>query len=227
MKRYQALLTLTALSVTLGACSNLERSRDLSNPQVSGNTLAQQVCSTCHGGTHMSANGNSINPTYPNLAGQQAEYLQTELQEFHDQTRKDKMAKDYMWGLSSRLTTEQMKSIAEYYAHQKPLPNPNQSNPALVAAGQKLFAEGVSDKGVPACASCHGANAEGNGPIPRLAGQHANYLYKQLMIFNSDAGRENHPEALERPHGAAMENISHGLDDLQKHQVAAYLQSLR
>ncbi|NDU92595.1 MAG: hypothetical protein G3I10_08315, partial [Ferrovum sp.] len=78
------------------------------------------------------------------------------------------------------------------------------------------------------------ANAEGNGPIPRLAGQHADYLYKQLMVFNDDAQREaehekhpNMPENLERAHGAAMEGIAQGLSDEQKHAVTLYLQSLK
>ena len=227
MTRMTKILTLSALALALGACSNIERSRNLGNPQVSGYTLAQQVCSTCHGGNGITANGTSINPTYPNLAGQQAIYLETELLEFHDHTRKDPAARDMMWGLASQLTPEQIKGLSEFYAHQKPIPNPAHSDPAMVAAGEKLFVAGVPEKSVPACASCHGASAEGNGPIPRLAGQHADYLYKQMVSFNSDAGRETHPEALERPHAVVMDAISHGLSNEQQLQVAAYLQSLQ
>lgn len=227
MTRFAKILTLSALALTLGACSNIERSRNLGNPQVSGYTLAQQVCSTCHGGTGINANGTAINPTYPNLAGQQAVYLETELQEYRDHIRKDAAGRDMMWGLASQLTPEQIKALAEFYAHQKPVPSPAQGDPVMVAAGQKLFVEGVAEKSVPACATCHGANAEGNGPIPRLAGQHADYLYKQMVSFNSDAGRENHSEAMERPHAVVMDAIAHGLSDEQKHQVAAYLQSIR
>src|SRR5487761_2717200 len=234
MTRFAKILTLSALALTLGACSNIERSRNLGNPQVSGYTLAQQVCSTCHGGTGINANGTAINPTYPNLAGQQAVYLETELQEYRDHIRKDAAGRDMMWGLASQLTPEQIKALAEFYAHQKPVPSPAQGDPVMVAAGQKLFVEGVAEKSVPACATCHGANAEGNGPIPRLAGQHADYLYKQMVSFNSDAGREEEHEKnpsmhedLERPHGIAMEGIAHGLSDEQKHDVALYLQSLK
>ncbi len=227
MTRIAKILTLSALALTLGACSNIERSRNLGNPQVSGYTLAQQVCSTCHGGNGINANGTALNPTYPNLAGQQAIYLETELQEFHDHTRKDTAAQDMMWGLASQLTPTQIKALAEFYAHQTPQPNPAQSDPVAVAVGQKLFIEGAPEKSVPPCATCHGANAEGNGPIPRLAGQHADYLYKQMVSFNADASRENHPEMLERPHAVVMEPIAHGLTDEQKHQVAAYLQSIQ
>lgn len=227
MTRFSRILTLSALALAVSACSNIERSRNLGNPQVSGYTLAQQVCSTCHGGTGTNANGTSINPAYPNLAGQQAVYLETELQEFHDHSRRDQAARDMMWGLSSHLTAEQIKALADFYAHQRALPNTVHSDPVAVAAGQKLYAEGSPEKSIPSCATCHGVNAEGNGPIPRLASQHEDYLYKQLMAFNDDAGRENHPEMQERPHGAVMEGIAHSLTDGQKHQVAAYLQSIR
>ncbi len=228
MTHFAKILTLSALALTLGACSNIERSRNLGNPQVSGYTLAQQVCSTCHGGSNgTNTNGSAINPTYPNLAGQQAPYLETQLQQFHDHTRRNAAAQDMMWGLASQLTPEQIKGIAAFYAQQKALPNPVKADPATLAAGQKLFVEGVPENTVAACASCHGANAEGNGPIPRLAGQHADYLYKQLAVFNEDAVRENHPDTQGRPLGVVMDNISHGLTDQQKHQVAAYLQSIK
>ncbi|MDE2341828.1 MAG: cytochrome c4 [Betaproteobacteria bacterium] len=227
MKTFSKAFALTTLALAVGACSNIERSRNLANPQVSGSTLAQQVCASCHGGAVGLDNGTSVNPSYPNLAGQQAVYLETELQEFHDHTRTDPAARDMMWGLAAQLTPAQMKQLADFYAAQKPHPNPNRSDPALIASGQKIFAEGRPAQGVPACATCHGASAEGNGPIPRLAGQHADYLYQQLMVFNTDAGRETHSEALERPHGVAMDAISHNLSDPEKHQVAAYLQSLR
>ncbi len=227
MTRISKILTLSALALAVGACANVDRSRNLGNPQVSGYTLAQQVCSTCHGGNGINANGTALNPTFPNLAGQQAIYLETELQEFHDHSRRDAAAQDMMWGLTRQLTPEQIKALAEFYAHQKPLPNPAQGDPVAVAAGQKLFIEGAPERSVPACATCHGARAEGNGPVPRLAGQHADYLYKQLMAFNDDVGRENHPEAQERPHAVVMEGIAHGLTDEQKRQVADYLQSLQ
>ena len=41
-----------------------------------------------------------------------------------------------------------------------------------------------------ACASCHGPAGEGHGAIPRLAGQHTNYLERQLGLFSSGL-REN------------------------------------
>lgn len=231
MKNIKTILTLSAMSLALGACSTgLDKSRNLGNPNVSGNTLAQQVCSVCHGGVGSNVNGNSVNPRYPKLAGQQKEYLVAEMTEFHDHTRKDPMAQAMMWGIARNFTAKQMDELATYYSNQKVTANAPQ-NPALVAEGQKIFNEGILDKGVPACMGCHGANAEGNGPIPRLAGQHADYIYKQLNVFNGDEkyseGKENVPDSdLERPHGVVMEGISHGLSDAQRHAMGAYLSSL-
>ncbi len=232
MKRISKILTLSAVALTLGACSNIDRSRSLGNPQVSGNTLAQQVCSICHGNIGNNTNGNSVNPTFPILAGQQPEYLAAEMREFHDHTRKDKAGQDMMWGIARDFTPEQIKQLAEFFSKQTPLPNPAAatSDPAMVAAGEKIFNEGILEKAVPPCMACHGSKAEGNGPIPRLAGQHADYLYKQLLAYDSDSREvEMHePESqLERPTGVAMEGVAHGLTDTQKHEVTTYLQSIQ
>lgn len=239
MKQITKILTLSAVALALSACSTgLDRSRSLLNPNVSGHALAQQVCSICHGDVGSNVNGNSVNPTFPILAGQQEVYIVAELQEFQEHHRKDDAGQAMMWGITRDMTPKQMKELAEYFSHQKPLPNPAaaEADPAMVKAGQKIFNEGFLEKAVPPCMACHGSNAEGNGPIPRLAGQHADYLYKQLMAFNDDAQREEENEKhhlntngddLERPQGVAMEGIAHGLSDMQKHEVALYLQSLK
>ncbi|NDU87812.1 MAG: c-type cytochrome [Ferrovum sp.] len=232
MKNVKTILTLSALSLALGACSTgLDKSRNLGNPKVSGNTLAQQVCSVCHGNIGNNVNGNSVNPTFPSLAGQQKDYLVAEMNEFHVHTRKDAAAQQMMWGIARNFTPKQIEELANFYSNQSPMVSHEHHQAALVAEGQKIFNEGLLDKGVPACMGCHGSNAEGNGPIPRLAGQHADYIYKQLNVFNGDEiyteGKENVPDVdLQRPNGAAMEGIAHGLSDEQKHAMAAYLSSL-
>lgn len=231
MNKAAKILTLSAVALTLGACSNIERSRNLGNPQVSGNTLAQQVCSICHGDVGSNVNGNSVNPTFPKLAGQTKEYLVEEMTEFHTKDRKDPAAQAFMWGIARNFTPKQMDELAAYYSQQPVTAYMGHSDPAQVAAGQKIFNEGVLDKGVPACMGCHGADAHGNGIIPRLAGQHADYLYKQLTVFNEDATySDKHANAsaedLERPHEGPMPMVASGLTDAQKHAVAAYLQSL-
>ncbi|MGO8865667.1 MAG: c-type cytochrome [Alphaproteobacteria bacterium] len=170
--------------------------------------LAVKVCSTCHG-----AEGRSIAPTFPELAGQKAAYLETQLHAFRDRSRADPHAQAYMWGMASQLTDDVIKELAGYYAAQSPAPGTAQ-DPAEVAAGQKIFADGIAAEQVPACATCHGAKAEGTDIAPRLAGQHREYLAAQLLAFKN---------AL-RANDVMHENVKN-INDEQIRQVAAYLAS--
>jgi len=168
--------------------------------------LAQKVCATCHGPT-----GRSISPTFPRLAGQQAEYLDTEIKAFRDQSRADPHAQAFMWGMAAQLTDPTIKDLAAYYAAQAPVAGSG-GNPAEIAAGEKLYREGDEKRDIPACQACHGEKAEGAGAIPRLAGQHRDYLERQLEAF---AGSLRANEI--------MHNNSKGLSALQISQVAAFL----
>lgn len=199
-----------AFAIAAVACSNLPRSRDLANPEVSGATLAAQVCSNCHG-----PGGNSISPNFPRLAAQQREYLGAQLREFRSHSRRDPAGFEYMWGISRGLTDKQIDELAEYYAAQKATP----PSTALAAGdrGHTLFASGAPDQGVPPCSTCHGDKAQGNGKFPRLAGQHADYIAKQLTIFQRTD---------ERPAGAVMKNVAHALTRADVEAAATYLQTL-
>ena len=139
------------------------------------------VCSSCHG-----AEGRSVSPTFPRLAGQQKDYLEVQLKAFRDKTRADPHAHTYMWGMAAHLSDDTIAGIANYYAAQAPVAG-TPGNASDIAAGKKIFAEGIDAKGVPACMGCHGEHAEGNGQFPRLAGQHREYLEEQLVNFASSA----------------------------------------
>ena len=170
-----------------------------------------ETCATCHG-----KNGRSISPTFPNLAAHTKPYLVAQLSAFRDQKRADPDAQAYMWGMASQLTDSTIDSLADYFSAQPPIPPASHpANPALVAQGKKLFDEGVPANGVPACASCHGATAAGLTVFPRLAGQHAPYLYKQLLVIQSVL---------------RVAPVMHGvIKDLTKDQmqaVVAYLESI-
>ena len=205
-------LALAIASLAIGGCSNLERSRDIGNPQVQGKTLAMQVCSNCH-----SVDGNSINPNFPKLAGQQEDYLVAQLTYFRSHNRSDPEGSEYMWGIARKLTDEQIKGLATYFSQQKDAPNAVASDPALVAAGKTLFENGNPKEEVAACAGCHGASGMGNGTFPRLAGQHADYMIKQLHILS---------QTDQRPAGAMMKPLVHGLTPSDMVAVTAYLQGL-
>lgn len=139
------------------------------------------VCSSCHG-----YHGRSIGPRFPNLAGQQKEYIIAQLKAFRDHTRADPHAHTYMWGMAATLSNRTIEGIAQYFSSQQPAPG-TPGDPTLIAEGSKIFHNGIPSRQVPACAVCHGANGRGNGTIPRLAGQHPGYIADQLKNFASGA----------------------------------------
>lgn len=168
--------------------------------------LVTRVCSTCHG-----LNGVSTSPMFPNLAGQQTVYLETQLKAFRDRSRADPHAQAFMWGMAAQLTDSTITEIAAYFASQRPAPGKPAGRDEM-AAGKKIFEEGISAQQVPACQTCHGEKATGNGPFPRLAGQHRSYLERQLAAFISNA-RSNE----------LMHENSKNLTALQVSQLAAFL----
>ena len=208
--------TRLALAVVLlgsvTGCANLQRSRDTANPNVSGETLALQVCSNCHGAT-----GNSISPNFPNLAAQQQAYIAAQLHEFKGHSREDPEGFEYMWGLSHNLTDKQIQELATHFASLKLERRPVEGTPARIAAGKPIFTGGVPANGIPPCASCHGAEGLGNAEAPRIAGQHTHYLVDQLKVFQ----RTN-----QRPEGAVMKTVAHALTSENIENVAAYLQAM-
>lgn len=196
----------------LCGCGNIERSRNLADPRVSAVTLAQQVCSNCHG-----VGGNAVSPNFPNLAGQIEPYLVAQLNGFKSHGRRDPAGFEYMWGLSRSLSEEQINGLAAYYAAQVLIPPPIEGDRSRFEAGRSIFESGVADKGIPACVGCHGAKGEGNAPIPRIAGQHVDYIVKQLLVFQRTD---------ERPEGTIMKTVAHNLTQQHIRDVATYLQAM-
>lgn len=205
-----ATFALALAGVTAGAgCATPERSRETANPKTPPLALAKQVCSNCHG-----LDGNATSPNFPNLAGQQEAYLVEQLTRFRNHNRRDPAGFEYMWGLSRHLTDDQIKGLASYFAKQTPAALPAGAA-SLANAGKEVFDKGVPAKNIPACSTCHGAEGQGSDKFPRLAGQHADYLVKQLEVFQRTD---------ERPEGAVMKVIAHDLTPENIASVATYLQ---
>jgi cytochrome c553 len=171
---------------------------------------AIHVCAACHG-----EEGRSDAPVYPRLAGQMPLYTIAQLRDFRAQTRAESDWQAYMWGISALLDDETIAGLAAYYAEQKPAPG-KPGIAKLVEAGRKIYEQGIPARGVRACASCHGENAEGASVFPRLAGQHAEYVVRQLKVFRTRRLR---------PHGVIMADESRNLSDDELRAVAQYVQS--
>ncbi|HEX6138282.1 MAG TPA: c-type cytochrome [Casimicrobiaceae bacterium] len=168
------------------------------------------LCSTCHG-----PRGISTSSEFPILAAQQKEYLVNQLHAFRAKSRSEKDAHDFMWGIAGQLDDALISEIAIFYSVQPPAPGRAEGDPAGIARGRTLFDRGSAERGIPACASCHGEGAAGNGMFPRLAGQHAKYVAKQLTYIQS----------LVRS-APVMHGIVKDLSVAEIQALAAYVQSL-
>lgn len=201
-----------ALMVLNAGCNSVERSRDLSDQNVPSHVMAQQVCASCHG-----MNGTATSPIFPNLAGQQKEYLVGQLKSYRSHNRSDPAGFEYMWGLSAHLTDDQINGLADYFSLKQPLQG-QATDTTRFNKGKNIYENGISASNTPACTGCHGAVAQGNGQFPRLAGQHADYLIKQLEVFQRSD---------QRPEGAVMKTIAHGLTSENIKDVSFYLQGMQ
>jgi cytochrome c553 len=126
-------------------------------------------CETCHGQT-----GQGFHGYYPipRLAGQQPEYVENQLQAFIEKRRTNPI----MFNVAHVLSPQMMAALAAKFESLNPPPLGGAPK-ELREAGKKIFEEGIPDKDVPPCASCHGADAQGNGQFPRLAGQLHDYIF--------------------------------------------------
>jgi cytochrome c553 len=179
--------------------------------QAEAEKMATQVCASCHG-----PRGDSISPAFPRLAGQRSEYLDSQLKAFRNRTRSDPMAQAYMWGMSSQLSDGTIAGLAAYYSGQKPAQG-TRGDPKLLQTGRTIYEQGIPAANVQGCVTCHGKDAEGNATFPRLAGQHAEYLVKQLVLFKSQLRSDTSAQI--------MHTISVVMTFDQMEAVATYLMS--
>lgn len=185
------------------------------------------TCLACHG-----ANGTSTTPAWPNLAGQNAAYLRQQLKSFHDGVRKP-LPTDadalLMAPMATALTDQDIADIAAYYSLQTP--TGDVANPANYKLGQKLYHGGDKERGIPACAACHGPTGAGNpgAGYPALRAQHEVYTLKQLNHYHdktrytvSDKGKSMGGDNAEM-----MQSIGGRLNADDMKSLATYIQGLR
>jgi len=168
------------------------------------------MCIACHG-----ADGNSVNPIWPNLAGQNASYISKQLADFKSGARVDPT----MVGMVAALTEEDMANIAAYFSSQTP--KGGEAAADKVAMGEMLYRGGNAGNGVAACTACHGATGSGIAPsgFPAVSGQHATYVEKQLKDFAAGT-RGNDANRI-------MRDIAAKLSTEEIAAVAQYMQGLK
>ncbi|WP_447744279.1 c-type cytochrome [Pseudomonas nicosulfuronedens] len=168
------------------------------------------VCGACHG-----ADGNSMAPNFPKLAGQGERYL---LKQMHD-IKDGKRTVLEMTGLLTNLSDEDLADISAYFASQSP--SVGAADPKLVAQGEALFRGGKLAEGMPACTGCHNPAGQGNAEagFPHLGGQHAAYTAKQLTAFR-EGERTNDGDAM------IMRSIAAKLSNKDIAAVSSYIEGL-
>lgn len=161
-------------------------------------------CFLCHG-----AEGESASEVFPRLAGQNAEYIAKQLENFKSGKRKSSA----MAPMVAELSPDDMAALGRFYSSRPPHKEAPKDAP-LAAVGQYIYSQGNRFSGVPACASCHGPDGAGSNALPRLAGQHAAYLDNQLKQFNK---RERNND------NAVMHTVVEKMTPLEMAAVSEYL----
>ncbi len=169
---------------------------------------AATVCAACHGEA-----GRSPAPAFPNLAGQQAEYLQKELIDF----ARGRRTNEVMTAALAQVPRSDFPTLVGYYAAEPPPPG-RVGDAALAAEGRRIFEEGDWPAGIPPCRSCHGERGAGSGTYPRVAGQNPSYTLQQLADFKAGT-RRNDPRRM-------MREIAGRLSEAQMKALAEYLGGL-
>jgi cytochrome c553 len=171
-------------------------------------------CKTCHG---LSGQGFRGSFPMPRLAGQQPEYLVNQLQAFIERRRTNPV----MFNVAHVLSPSMLTALAAHFKNLDPKPLGG-AQKELVAAGKKIYEEGVPNAEVPPCATCHGPEARGADAFPRLAGQLNDYVFKKLVNWEKERGQDK-----ARPDNSAiMQPIAHNLTEVQIKAVAVYLSYL-
>jgi len=177
------------------------------------------TCMACHG-----PEGISVNPLWPNIAGQSATYIASQLTAFRDGAMDPQGAERHdplMSPQSLALTDEDIRNLAVYF---EGLPAPAQAvaNASTVDKGEALYRGGDMNNGTAACLACHGPTGRGNpaANYPALQGQHAVYTAKQLKDYASGTRTSDGKTRI-------MRDIAARLSPEDIDALASYVQGLR
>ncbi|VAW62661.1 Cytochrome c4 [hydrothermal vent metagenome] len=176
-----------------------------------GEATAGAVCAGCH-----MPDGNSAVDMFPKLAGQHAQYLTHQLNDYKSGVRTDAT----MNGMAAALATaDDIANVAAFYASKKS--SPAAADASKVALGKDVYRGGNTTSSLPACMGCHGTDGSGNpaARFPSLAGQHAAYTIKQLKSFR-DGSRTNDNNKM-------MQNVANKMTAAEIEAVANYIAQMK
>jgi cytochrome c553 len=219
-RRFSAGLAAALVCAALGF-ANAAAAEDAVKGSADAGATKAAVCTACHG-----VNGNSTNPEWPVLAGQNATYTHEQLVMFKEKKRNNPL----MFPIVEPLTEQDFADLAAFFSTQTPAGL--EADPSYWKAGEALYRAGDVARNIPACTSCHGPAGQGNSAsgYPALRAQHSVYTVKQLQDYltqnryrdASDASKVNQTR-----NGAMMTTIAARLTPEDIRNLASYLQGLR
>jgi cytochrome c553 len=191
MKRFEAAFVAAFLFLALPAArADVAAGRKKAGP-----------CAACHG-----ADGNPASGQYPILAGQTARYLYLELKDFKEGRRSEPQMAPFV----AKLSREDMLDLADWFSAQKPKPIAFQPDAARVARGKRKADEVL-------CTMCHLGGMKGQNEIPRVAGQHPEYVIKQLKAFKARTRTND---------AGSMTSVAQTISEQDIEDLAHYIASL-
>lgn len=184
--------------------SPFARAADLSRAQ----EIVEGKCAICHG-----VDGESSSPLFPRLSGQHANYVERQLADYKSGKRRN----DTMQAMVADLSPQDMRLLGAYFQSKAPQAH-EVADPELAKVGRFIYLRGNPHSGVAACADCHGPAGQGSERLPRVGGQHAAYVERQLKAFGT---RERTND------NAIMHTVAAKLTELEIKAVASFISGLK
>jgi cytochrome c553 len=189
------------------------------NGKVQAGLAKAAPCIACHG-----PNGNSTNPQWPKLAGQNAVYTAEQLHLFKAAVRNNPV----MMPMGTTLSDQDIDDVSVYFEAQTPLGG--EADPSYWQAGETLYRNGDKAREIPACVACHGPVGRGNlaAGYPALRAQFSEYVVKQLNDYASGARYAGaKPDSPQSRNGGMMATVAKRLTPEDIRNVASYIQGMR
>jgi cytochrome c553 len=214
-------VTLAAALAVLAFASTSATAADMVKGSAEAGATKAAVCTACHG-----VNGNSTNPEWPVLAGQNAAYVREQLAMFKAKKRYNPV----MQPIVDPLTEQDFADLAAFFSMQTP--TGGEADPSYWKAGEALYRSGDAARGIPACTACHGPAGQGNpgAGYPALRAQHSVYTVKQLQDYLTKNRYRDPNDAntvYNTRNSVMMTTIAPRLTPEDIRNLASYLQGLR
>lgn len=157
-------------------------------PTRAGSSIEASIrnCTWCHG---TGAKGYTV---APQLAGQRALYIESQLRGYAAHFRDNPLSKQYMWGAAANLRTDTVRDLADYLASLPPK-SAHDGHRVLAEKGRSIYLEGIPEANIVACLACHGPGGQGVREIPRLGG--LSYFYLKRRLEEWGQGYHSAPES--------------------------------